>query len=79
VYQRVKNLGNYETERVEVEVHVNEGENADRAFKAAKKYVDGKLKLGPTTKQINDAIETLNAAGVIIDDDDDFDDGDCGH
>jgi hypothetical protein len=68
-YQRVKNLGNYETERVEVEVALNEDENADKAFTAAKQYVNGKLDLGPTEQDVRDAYAVLRDAGMVEEDD----------
>jgi len=73
LYQRVKSLGNYETERVEVEVALNEGEDANAAFNAAKKYVNGKLGLGPTKKEIRDAYNLLREAGCVEDVDADAD------
>lgn len=76
-YQRVKNLGNYETERVEVEVQLNEGEDANAAFNAAKKYVNGKLNLGPSDQEIRDAYAVLKEADCV-EDDTDFDDDDFG-
>jgi small-conductance mechanosensitive channel len=38
-YQRVRNLGNYENERVEVEVQVEDGETAQQVLDAAKRFV----------------------------------------
>jgi hypothetical protein len=67
VYQRVKS--------VEVEVALNEDDNADQAFRAAKKYVNGKLDLGPTQQEVRDAYATLRDAGMVEDPDmdEDFD------
>lgn len=42
-YQRVKNLGDYETERFEAKVKVNENEDPAKKFKALKKFVCEKL------------------------------------
>ena len=39
-YERVKNLGNYETERVGVEVELVEGEKAFEAVHRARQFVD---------------------------------------
>lgn len=38
-YRRLRNLGNYENETVEVEVEVEEGETAQQALDAAKRFV----------------------------------------
>jgi hypothetical protein len=38
-YQRVFNLGNYESERIELTLQVEEGETAQQVLKAAKRLV----------------------------------------
>jgi hypothetical protein len=40
-YQRVFNLGNYESERVEITLQVEEGERAQDVLDAAKRFVTG--------------------------------------
>jgi hypothetical protein len=42
-YQRVKNLGNYESERFEASANVVEGEDPHTAFIALKRYVEANL------------------------------------
>ncbi len=39
-YQRVKNLGNYETERVELVADIDENENQFHVFKELKEQVE---------------------------------------
>jgi hypothetical protein len=38
-YQRVFNLGNYESERIEITLQVEEGETAQQVLDAAKRFV----------------------------------------
>lgn len=40
-YQRVFNLGNYESERVEITLQIEEGERAQDVLDQAKKFVNG--------------------------------------
>lgn len=47
-YQRVFNLGNYESERIEITLQVEEGETAQQVLDAAKRFVARQLP--PTTK-----------------------------
>ena len=56
-YQRVKNLGNYETERLEVSISIDENEDPDFALKKLKFWVDKKLSLieKPSKDEVNDA------------------------
>lgn len=49
-YERVHNLGNYESERIGVEVVVNEDESADDAVQAAKQFVSKSLGLTTAEK-----------------------------
>lgn len=44
-YQRVKNLGNYESERLEIEVETNEKENYESKVKEMKKFVEKNLNI----------------------------------
>lgn len=44
-YQRVKNLGNYETERVEMTGAVNENEPSDIVFRVLKQLTEKYLEL----------------------------------
>ena len=46
-YQRVKNLGNYESERMEMTVEVNEDEDINLAVKTLKEYVLQGLDINP--------------------------------
>ncbi len=39
-YERVRNLGNYENEKVSVEVALEEGETAEQGMKAARAFVN---------------------------------------
>jgi hypothetical protein len=38
-YQRVFNLGNYESERIEITLQIEEGETAQQVLDAAKRFV----------------------------------------
>jgi hypothetical protein len=38
-YQRVFNLGNYESERIEITLQIEEGETAQQVLDAARKFV----------------------------------------
>lgn len=49
-YERVHNLGNYESERIGVEVVVNEGESPDEAVEAARTFVAKSLGLTAAEK-----------------------------
>lgn len=50
-YGRIKNLGNYQNERLEVEITLNEGESYKQAFKAAEMLVCGSLGLIPNSNE----------------------------
>lgn len=56
-YQRVKNLGNYESERFEATAHVDEGEDPDGAYEALKAYVERHLGI---IKESDRAIDDLD-------------------
>jgi hypothetical protein len=40
LYERVHNLGNYENERVGIEIELDEGEKADEALRLARIFVN---------------------------------------
>lgn len=42
-YERVHNLGNYENEKVAIEIQLDEGEKADDAIRLAKIFVNRNL------------------------------------
>lgn len=44
-YQRVKNLGNYESERFEATANVEDGDDPNGAYEALKAYVEHHLGL----------------------------------
>lgn len=44
-YQRVRNLGNYESERLEAVLDLTEGEDPHVAFVRLKRFVEGELGL----------------------------------
>lgn len=56
-YGRLKNLGNFENERCEVEVEVAPGETVAEAFSRAKTEVDAMLGLVSTPEGILDLAE----------------------
>ena len=60
-YTRLKNLGDYEHEKVGVEVEVAEGESSAEAMARAKKFVDASLAHPdmPTTVQVMQAHATI--------------------
>ena len=43
-YEKLKNLGNYENEKVGVEVQVDDGESPKEAVERARKFVEKQLK-----------------------------------
>ena len=43
-YERVHNLGNYENERVGIEIQIDEGEKADEALRLARIFVNRGLR-----------------------------------
>lgn len=58
-YERVKNLGNYQTERYKAEIELQSGDDVDEAFEAAKILVDDKLGLLPNIRDYVKAKETI--------------------
>lgn len=64
-YGRVKNLGNYETERFEAEVVLSEGQTAEDAVIEAKAFVKKQLGLGPSSEDIEAARQLLAEAGEL--------------
>jgi hypothetical protein len=65
-YGRVKNLGNYETERTEVEVVLNDGQTPEDGLIEAKRFVKNQLGLGPSDKDIDAAKQLLSEAGLKV-------------
>lgn len=64
-YGRLKNLGNFENERIEIEVEVMKGETTAQAFARAKSEADYLLGLATTPDGILDLAEkALKAARV---------------
>lgn len=74
-YSRLKNLGDYEHEKIGVEVEVAEGESSAEAMARASKFVDAALAKPdmPSAARIEMAqhcvenYETLNERGVVQD------------
>lgn len=60
-FERVRNLGNYESERVGCEVEL-EGSAPILGLKYAKKFVHKELGIGPTEADINHAKRVLEEA-----------------
>lgn len=44
LYERVHNLGNYENERIGIEIQLDEGEKADEALRLARVFVNRGLR-----------------------------------
>lgn len=44
LYERVHNLGNYENERIGIEIQLDEGEKADEALRLARVFVNRSLR-----------------------------------
>ena len=65
VYQRVVSIGKFETERVEIEVALNDGESASEAFAKARRFVHAKLGLLPDEAVVRNAYKTLEDAGLV--------------
>lgn len=63
-YGRVKNLGNYETERFEAEVIV-EDQSPEEAVAECKAFVKKQLGLGPTAEELDEARDLLREAGEL--------------
>lgn len=64
-YGRVKNLGDYETERFEAEVILDPGQEAEDAASEAKAFVKKQLGLGPTDVELDAARDLLREAGEL--------------
>lgn len=64
-YGRVKNLGNYETERFEAEVILDPGQTAEDAVSECKAFVKRQLGLGPTDIELEAARDLLREAGEL--------------
>ena len=64
-YGRVRNLGNYETERTEVEVQLEDGQTPEQGLVEAKRFVNKQLGLGATDKEIDAARNLLVQEGVL--------------
>ena len=54
-YSRLKNLGNFQHEKVEVELELSEGDNPEDAMKACKGFVNSQLGLLPSKDQVEQA------------------------
>lgn len=53
-YQRVQNLGNYESQRFEATANVVEGEDPQVAFEALKAYVESQLGIKREANSLDD-------------------------
>ena len=63
-YGRVKNLGNYETERIEAEAEIGSG-SPEEALTEVKRFVKDQLGLGPSADEVEAAREVLREAGEL--------------
>lgn len=61
-FERVKNLGNYESERVGVSVEVDDGDDPVECLHNARRFVNRQLGLGPTDDQVAEARRILEEA-----------------
>lgn len=60
IYSRLVSLGNYENEKIEIELEVESGETASEVLEKAKKFVDLKLEKSKyTSYQIENAKKVL--------------------
>jgi len=61
-YGRVKNLGNYETERLEAESLLEDGVPPEQGLVEVKRFVKNQLGLGPSSDELEAARELLKEA-----------------
>lgn len=76
MYQRVNNLGNFETERLEAKATISEDESPAEALSTLKRWVEVKLGIRkkPTKKMLKKAMNLIKEADewtADLDDDDD--------
>lgn len=67
-YGRVSNLGNYETERLECTVELEEGDSPKEALNRARKFVHTNLDIEeerPDAEEVREAKKVLRVAGVL--------------
>jgi hypothetical protein len=64
-YGRVKNLGNYETERLEAEVVLDPGQTPEEGIIEAKRFVKRQLDLGPSDEDLEAARDLLREMGEL--------------
>ena len=62
-YQRVKNLGNFETERVEASAELEDGDVEEDVLLELRRFVNTQLDLGPTAEDVELAKAVLKEAG----------------
>ena len=61
IYSRLISKGNYENAKIEIEIEVEEGEKASEVYKAAKEWVDKRIKTEKLTGyEIEKANRVLN-------------------
>lgn len=66
-YQRVQNLGNYETQRLSAKGVIEEGEDVDKSFKKLKRYVNKQLRIEEVNdKQVSEIVTLLEDLGYVV-------------
>lgn len=66
-YQRVQNLGDYETQRLSAKGVIEEGENINKSFKKLKRYVNKQLHIEEISdKQMSEIITLLKDLSYVV-------------
>lgn len=65
IYSRLISLGNYENEKIEIELEIQEGEKASDVFEAAKKFVEANISKSKVLQyEIDNAKKVLADEGI---------------
>ena len=64
-YGRVKNLGDYQSERMEAEYVLEGGETPEQGLAEVKRFVKAQLGLGPSEDELEAARQLLSEAGEL--------------